>query len=529
MARKNSIVSIDIGESSIKVAQLDIIAGKRKISGLFIFQIPSDNRDRFIYDTLSNIAKELPTKDVYLILSHPSICTRRLSLPNMPEHEIPQAIRWQIKDDVSFGIEKSSIDFQLIGESTDESGAKKIDLICVAVSGEVIQEALSLTKRLNLTLKGINTAPFSILSILKTLDLDLAEGAAVLEVSNKTSGFYVFKDNRLVFYRSFPIGSHNITNAMTGVLVSGKGRVELSLEQAEKIKKAVGTPQPDAEGLPENISPLQIIAMMRPVLEQIAGEVRRSLNYFSSQFGDKRPAQLYLAGGGARLKGLGDFLSKELGMEAGTIPVPRKVDCTSIKDIEETFPQAVFALGGALAYRDKVNLLPEVFRPKKVLVYQKISLRMVTIIVTVIFILSYFAIKLRIADYTKRIQVAKSHLATLQEVKDLGGKVSMRENLLKTITQKNIPSDWVLKELSNIVPAEVILEELLLVHEKQRLDVKGYLSVGSTAAHGILSNFMEKIEGSPFFEEADLVSVEGEMKEGKEVSVFKIEVRLVKS
>jgi len=123
---------------------------------------------------------------------------------------------------------------------------------------------------------------------------------------------------------------------------------------AAPIEPPVAAPAPhDAYAMPvATVDPeveklYQIIA---PVLEEFVAEVRRSVDYFRSRGGDIN--KIVLAGGGAKLKGLAEFLSRSLGLECDPYDCFHKINLNSKKiapgyaeDLRQDF---VVAVGNAL-------------------------------------------------------------------------------------------------------------------------------------------------------------------------------------
>ncbi|HPP75530.1 MAG TPA: pilus assembly protein PilM [Armatimonadota bacterium] len=57
----------------------------------------------------------------------------------------------------------------------------------------------------------------------------------------------------------------------------------------------------------------QVINAIAPVLIELATEIRRSLDYYSTRY-QMRPEQIFLCGGTARMYNLDQFLTNELGI-----------------------------------------------------------------------------------------------------------------------------------------------------------------------------------------------------------------------
>ncbi len=112
------------------------------------------------------------------------------------------------------------------------------------------------------------------------------------------------------------------------------------------------TPEPepvyDNTPVPTNDDP--IVTAILPVLEEFLGEVRRSIDYFRSRGGDVEA--VYLTGGGAKLKGLGTFLGRSLGIECDAYDPLRRLNSNMRKVapefVDEHRNEFAIAIGNGL-------------------------------------------------------------------------------------------------------------------------------------------------------------------------------------
>jgi hypothetical protein len=67
-------------------------------------------------------------------------------------------------------------------------------------------------------------------------------------------------------------------------------------------------------GMTAGISPDRVHAVVAPLLEELAGEVRRSLEYYASRFPDSGVRHITLVGGGALLTNIDAYFTQALGI-----------------------------------------------------------------------------------------------------------------------------------------------------------------------------------------------------------------------
>jgi type IV pilus assembly protein PilM len=121
-------------------------------------------------------------------------------------------------------------------------------------------------------------------------------------------------------------------------------------------EEAAVTPPVPLEG-DEERQKREIYDAMLPVLGELVTEIRRSLEYYRSRHEGAEVHRLILVGGTARLPGLPEFLSEELGIpaERGDPVVPLTVANPHLSDelLHELSPVLAVAIG--LAVRDLMD------------------------------------------------------------------------------------------------------------------------------------------------------------------------------
>lgn len=97
-------------------------------------------------------------------------------------------------------------------------------------------------------------------------------------------------------------------------------------------------------------------AILRPILEELAGEVRRSLEYYASRYPDTVVSHVTLIGGGAKLKNIDAFFTQMLGIPT-TVSVPTARLTIKAPKLQPGYADAngpTFAVAIGLALRDAV-------------------------------------------------------------------------------------------------------------------------------------------------------------------------------
>lgn len=508
--KSEKLIAIDFGKTAAKIAYLEAVPSGIKLLNydLITASIEGNKEEllkQFIVDFLK--ANSIENKDVYLNISlSDNVAVKYLSLPVLPKEEMLEAAKWQLKEEITFDLGAASLDWQIVREYSDEDTARKNGIIFVAAKKETIDKYVSIVKSCNLNPVGITTGIFNYANLFDYYPKSPAV-VAILDIGNKDAALGVYNGGKLNFVRRMVFSLEKLTQSLSGSFFGGKSKVEISLEEAQGIINTVGIPQDTSQIIKENIQASQVIPLIRPHLEALARELKSSFDYAGSNLNIEYPALLYITGGGANLKNLNTYLAEKLNIKVAYLPLP---DCVNIQAIEKEKlekdnNQLINVLSTLLKGRYKVNLLPHELKTQKSEFIQKVSLRLTGITVGVVFLFLLFAAKFQVNDYTNRLKSAHSHLQTVLPIESLQQKISLKQDVVSKIQNGVVPAEGILKLLSVLTPAEIVLDELTLEQPNHDLVIKGTVSLGENAAESVLVNFMQQLEESLFITEASLM------------------------
>lgn len=525
--KPTKFLSIDFGQAFVKIVYAEPQPHNLKLIDYDFKKISSIQKDRaevvaFINNFINK--NSILEKELYLTISDPdSVIIKHLSLPALPKEEILEAARWQLKEDLPFDLENAIIDWQIGKEYTNEEGIKKNEIMLVLAEEQSLDKYISIILDCNLSPTMVSSGPFNYAHILRYSNLkDPVQ--AILDIGYRDTTLCIYKNKKLNFIRKLPFSSQKLTQSLTGTLVSDRGRIELSYEEAEKIKESFGIPQEETQVSKNNISAMQVISLMRPHLELLVTELKRTFDYFTSNLNEEMPTILYLTGGGNNVNNLDKYLNKELKINITKLPIPDCIDTTAIQKqaFDKDQNQIMNSLATLLADSEAINLLPQEFRTKKLEVFEKIFLRLIAITVGLVFLFSLFFVRLQVRDYKRRLSNAQAHLQTINEIKDLMQVIQARDNLINQIQKKKIPAAGLLRVISALIPRDIILNELFIDQGKHSLVLNGTVSMGREVAVSVLTGFMKSLEAASFCTEASLLSSQ----KINEIQTFKIKCDL---
>ncbi len=469
------------------------------------------------YASLSKIHRK-----IFIVLSGPEVITRRVSLPKMGEHDLLKAIRWELKNHVPFPIEDAVIDYRLLGGFSDNP-MEKSDLLAIAVSKELIQHYVSLFEAAGIKIDGISLPPFAIWNILrKTGILQKDKITVFMNIGAETTSLMFFNGPDLEFYREIFLAGNNITQALMSPFLTDKGQIELTQEQAEKVKMQYGIPIEESD-MPtsEGITPSQILRLLKPGLRRFINEIERSFSYYKEQFQKSTIHKIIISGGSSKLKNMQSFLSANLESDVTSFADHFVIEKgPNIRDnylLKEALPHLSIALGTAASQSKEINLLKKFkFAPKFEIPFNLDRLTSmfsipkmdfgvkdsvffgltaaVTLLLTV-----YLAVDVnrQIASYQQEITVKNSLLSNMKVLAE-------RQAFLEKIMAKKTPVRQAIAEITNLLPQDAILNQCDLTSGK--MTISGYCTNISS-----VGTLIKEIELSPMFSSTNLIQAKSGM------------------
>ena len=209
-----------------------------------------------------------------------------------------------------------TLDFAPLNPLEEAAEGEQVQVMVAAVRNESIMGLLDALKGAGLTPLVLDVKPFAGLYPLEAkLQAEPDRVSIALEIGAETTSLTLLRGDRPLAVRVLPLAGRDFTQAIARSF-------NLDPQSAEEVKRNYGLatiPTEDEELLLDfdaergRYSPARIYDAIRPVLVDLAREVRQSLDFFRMSLGEASPEVGYLLGGGARLRGLGNLLADTLG------------------------------------------------------------------------------------------------------------------------------------------------------------------------------------------------------------------------
>src|SRR4026209_2769689 len=147
-AKAKSLVGLDIGSSAVKAVELKPAGKGYKVSAFGSDPVPPASIvDGAIIDggAVAEAIRRLfggrgiKTKDVAASLSGNAVIVKKITLPQMTESELAEALYWEAEQYIPFDIQDVNLDYQILDKGSDP-GKGTMDVLLVAAKKEKIAD-----------------------------------------------------------------------------------------------------------------------------------------------------------------------------------------------------------------------------------------------------------------------------------------------------------------------------------------------------------------------------------------------------
>lgn len=336
MLRSRSIIGLDIGSHHIKAIYLERKRGGWTVTAAGVVPTPPDTVSEGIVHEPSRVAdavtallreRNIPPGETVAAISGSTVTVRQIRMPNVPTNTLPKAVRFEAAKYLP-SVQESAVEYSVLGKSGEPL---QLDVLLVAAPNEMVNSRVEAMERAGLEPVAVDIEAFALLRSLTAAGFDLSEPMAVLNMGAAFTDFHILFDENIALTRSIPMGGAMLTQAIVSA-------ANVTADEAEQLKEQLDLqPAPPfvshAAAVEDGIEPAapappppgldMAMQVTMPFLDEILREVRRSLNFYHSQFPEgatqANVTRLLLCGGTARMRGLAGCLEERLSVPVAVL------------------------------------------------------------------------------------------------------------------------------------------------------------------------------------------------------------------
>ena len=321
--RKQEIVGLKIGSSQIAASRVVNNGGPAKLvqlarvplePGVVVAgEVRNVNALATALDSFFTENK-LPRRGIRLGIGTNRIGVRTVDLDAIEDdNQVDNAIRFKAHEALSIPLDEAVLDYHVISESVDESGAVTRRVLLAAAYQEPIDHYVNACRAAGIELSGIDVEAFALLRAVAPRaaggagDAEASEAVAsvVVSIGHDRSTLAISDGTVCDFMRVLDWGGAKLESAIARDLgLTGEEAAELKLRLDLSSDDMYTDTDDDEPRLP------RARAAVSHELQTLAREVIASLEFYQGEPGSLAIAEVLITGGTTRLPGLADELER---------------------------------------------------------------------------------------------------------------------------------------------------------------------------------------------------------------------------
>lgn len=297
MLGQGTFTGIDLGSWSIKAVTISGRRGSYTLRNAAYMKLSQEGRHGNV--TAGALASFLRSKGIRpgkaaVLMTGNSLMFRHLSLPLMPEKDLKEAVKWEIRKEISIAPADLVADFVTTGPGGRSGADQKSSIIAFAGVRKDIDSIIALYGGAGVEARVIEVVPTALLASFDAAGLwENGANYAMLDIGLQKSTLAIFKRKNLAFTREISIGGDDFTRA---------------------LQKATGKTAGEAEEMKASSHAGDLA--FQTATERLASELQRSFDYYQAQFREGGVEKLLISGGTALLRGLDSMIAGIIGVHA---------------------------------------------------------------------------------------------------------------------------------------------------------------------------------------------------------------------
>jgi type IV pilus assembly protein PilM len=314
-SQNTTSLGVDIGSAWMKVVQLNASQNSLEIMNIGLCSTPdgavTENGVENPEDLGAALQKLLGDRNIIQrrtvsAIGGQGVIIRHVQFPVMAPEELREVVRWEAEHHIPIPPGEAVIDFTVLpGQGdADERGNRQMRVMLVGAQRAMVNAHVESLKAAKLLPDGLDVealASFRVVTSSGYFAEDAARYAqAIIDLGHTTTKLSIYLRDSLEMSRALPVGGHTFTRVLSEDL-------RVSEMEAEILKRQYGV---RADGG-------RVLQALAPTFQDLLFEIRRSFEFFSSRHFGQSVRHVHLIGGGARMPGLTDAMSRYLNLALG--------------------------------------------------------------------------------------------------------------------------------------------------------------------------------------------------------------------
>ncbi len=348
---RKGLIGVDFRSSRVAIAHIlhaHKSAEKPKLK-LCAYEVLENGSEEEQDQALANLSQKFPTSHFYCNSSIEMSAYELLLIdaPKVESTELKQAVRWRIKDQLSYHIDDAVID--VFGIPGQQSGRTQL-MYVVASQKTIIASRVKQLTQANLDIQSIDIYELTQRNIASILPED-KDGIVMLRFNEDSGLLTITRNGTLFLTRKIDFG----INQLTQVLDSGldeedeEDEVELSIDEIDEVNFSTESVTEAHEMHNDESHQLELNEQGKLIIDEVILEIQRSLDYYISHFNQRPVAKIIFAPAPKEVPGVLEYIHDMLGIKVEVLDFNQCLGIT--KPLSRELQAHCFdAIGLALRY-----------------------------------------------------------------------------------------------------------------------------------------------------------------------------------
>ncbi len=284
---------------------------------------------------------------VWATADFPGMSQRNLSLPNVPSRQLPMAVRWALRRELSSSLKGMFVDYTVVGESIGEGG-RRTSVVACAVREQDVEHITQIFREAGYPLSGLTIPGCSLSHLIERGGmLEHERDSLFLHIGSESTHILLWSRQRVVINREFRLGVSAFVEAALGPHVSS--------EVSNRFLEQISVPDGAIAGSPGE-SRAAVMEAFGPVLHRLMRQFDLTLEAGTVNTSDLDLRQLHLSGPLAGCPEVRDFIRSHVGLPVEELnPLAAPFAASAGVAREGKAPDGWYVTACGLAYSDTAS------------------------------------------------------------------------------------------------------------------------------------------------------------------------------
>lgn len=292
------VVGIDIGSSSIKLAELTLSSGGATLDNFAIIPSPQQaitngeiTDSLLVADSIKSAFREngFKHKGVCIGLSGTAVIIKKISIPRVDPKKLREQVQYEAAQYLPFDVSQVTIEHHVLSFT---SSPENLDVLVIAAQNEYILNYISSINQAGLKCSILDVNSLALSNVFELNYGKTSEPVALFNFGSNITNFLVLFQGEVIFSRDIPVGGFHFTNEISK-------NMGVTFDEAETLKISQSSQQE---------TPEETRTFMNIALDYVTEEIRNSIDFYTATAQGHVITKAFYTGGASLTAGLVDHL-----------------------------------------------------------------------------------------------------------------------------------------------------------------------------------------------------------------------------